>query len=161
MQAHFDNRKSGKTKALNERYIETALRFYKTYLVGIKNCEQQLEYIMPSLVARYEVSTDTGESLFIVNNTEQVALDRIESKRALDLREEIERYKIITSSIDNALKNLTEIERHFVILRYFECKAMAVVTDALGFAEEKSCYRIRRHVLEKLLISLGNLLSLK
>jgi hypothetical protein len=161
MQAHFGNRNSGKTKALNERYIETALRFYKTYLVGIKNCEQQLEYIMPSLVARYEVSTDTGESFFIVNNTEKVALDRIESKRALDLKEEIERYKIITSSIDNALENLSEVERRFVILRYFECKPMAIVTQALGYTEEKSCYRIRRHILDKLLISLGNLLSLK
>jgi DNA-directed RNA polymerase specialized sigma subunit len=156
---HFGSRNSGKTKALNERYIEAALRFYNTYLVGIKNCEQQLEYIMPSLVARY--STDSGESFFIVNNTEKVALDRIESKRALDLKEEIERYKIITSSIDNALANLTEIERRFVILRYFECKPMAVVTEALGYTEEKSCYRIRRHILDKLLISLGNLLSLK
>lgn len=161
MQAHFGSRNSGKAKAMKERIIESHLRFYKTYLVGIENCEQQLEYIMPSLVARYEISTDTGESFFIVNNTEKVALDRIESKRALDLREEIERYKIITSSVDNALKNLTEVERHFVMLRYFECKAMAVVTDALGYTEEKSVYRIRRHVLDKLLISLGNLLSLK
>jgi len=157
---HFGSRNSGKNKALNERYIEATLRFYNTYLVGIRNCEQQLEYIMPSLVARYEASPNTGESFFIVNNTEKVALDRIESKRALDLKEEIERYKIITSSIDNALANLSEIEKRFVILRYFECKAMAVVTDALGFAEEKSCYRIRRHILDKLLISLGNLLTL-
>lgn len=148
-------------KAMKERTIENLLRFYKTYQVGIKNCEQQLEYIMPSLVSRYEVSTDTGESFWIVNNTEKVALDRIESKRALDLREEIERYKIICSSIDNALENLTESERHFVILRYFECKPIAVVTSGLGYAEEKSVYRIRRHVLDKLLISLNNLLSLK
>lgn len=146
---------------MKERYLETTLRFYKTYQVGIKNCEQQLEYIMPSLVARYEISTDTGESFFIVNNTEKVALDRIESKMALDLKEQIEQYKIIISSIDNALENLTEAEKHFVILRYFECKPMAVVTQALGYSEEKSCYRIRRHVLEKLLISLNNLLSLK
>jgi hypothetical protein len=158
---HFSGRSNGKTKAMKERIIESHLRFYRTYLVGIQNCEQQLEYIMPSLVARYEVSTDTGESFFIVNNTEKVALDRIESKRALDLKEEIEQYKIITSSIDNALANLSEVERHFVMLRYFECKAMAVVTDALGYTEEKSVYRIRRHVLDKLMISLNNLLALK
>ena len=65
------------TKAMKERSIENHLRFYKTYLVGIKNCEQQLEYIMPSLVSRYEVSIDTGESFWIVNNKEKVALDRI------------------------------------------------------------------------------------
>lgn len=160
MQAHFGSRSSSKSKAMKERAIEAHLRFYKTYLVGIQNCEQQLEYIMPSLVTRYEITAD-NESFWIVNNTEKVALDRIESKRALDLKEEIEQYKIITSSIENAMKNLSEAERQFVMLRYFECKPMAVVTDALGYTEEKSCYRIRRHVLDKLLISLHNLLSLK
>lgn len=154
-------RNSGKTKAIKERTIENHLRYFKTYLVGIKNCEQQLEYIMPSLVSRYEVSTDTGESFWIVNNTEKVALDRIESKRALDLREEIERYKIITNSIENAVEELTIQERAFVHLRYFECKPIAAVTTGLGYAEEKSVYRIRRHVLDKLLISLNNLLTLK
>lgn len=149
------------TKAIKERTIENFLRFYKQYETGIINCEQQLEYIMPSLVSRYEVSTDSGESFFIVNNTEKVALDRIESKRALDLREEIERFKLIIFSIDNAMKNLSEVERQFIILRYFECKPIAAVTSALGYAEEKSIYRIRRHVLDKLLISLNNLLSLK
>lgn len=149
------------TKAQKERTIESFLRFYKQYQTGIKNCEQQLEYIMPSLVSRYEISTDSGESFFIVNNTEKVALDRIESKRALDLREEIERFKLIITSIDNALETLNDNEKHFVILRYFECKTIAAVTSALGYAEEKSIYRIRRHTLDKLLISLNNLLSLK
>jgi hypothetical protein len=149
------------TKAMKERTIESFLRFYKQYRTGIKNCEQQLEYIMPTLVSRYEISTDSGESFWIVNNTEKVALDRIESKRALDLREEIERFKIIISSIDNAMENLSEVEQHFVVLRYFECKPIAIVTNALGYAEEKSTFRIRRHVLDKLLISLNNLLSLK
>lgn len=148
-------------KSLKERTIENFLRFYKQYQTGIKNCEQQLEYIMPSLVSRYEISADSGESFWIVNNTEKVALDRIESKRALDLREEIERYKIICTSIENAVEQLTMQERAFVHLRYFECKPIAAVTSALGYAEEKSIYRIRRHVLDKLLISLNNLLSLK
>lgn len=148
------------TKAHKERLLEQHLRYFHTYKIGIKNCEQQLAYIMPSLVSRYEVATDTGESFFIVNNTAQVALDRIESKRALDLREEIERFKLITNSIENALENLTEIEKRFVILRYFECKPIAAVTSALGYAEEKSIYNIRRHVLEKLMISLKNLLTL-
>lgn len=149
------------TKAQKERMIENHLRFYKTYLCGIKNCEQQLNYIMPSLVSRYEVAADSGESFFIVNNTEKVALDRIESKRALDLREEIERLKIITSSIENAVEELTMQERAFVHLRYFECRAIIDVKESLGYKEEKSIFRIRRHVLDKLLISLNNLLSLK
>ena len=158
---YFGSRNSGKQKAMNERMIENHLRLFKTYKIGIMNCEQQLEYIMPSLVARYEVSTDTGESFFIVNNTEKVALDRIESKRALDLREEIERFKIITSSIENALQDLKEQEMQFVELRYFDCLPVHDVKTKLGYQEEKSVYRIRRHVLDKLLISLNNLLSLK
>jgi hypothetical protein len=38
---------------------------------------------------------------------------------------------------------------------------MSVVASALGYAEEKSVYRIRRHVLDKLSISLNSLLILK
>lgn len=148
------------TKAMKERAIEAHLRFYKTYLCGIKNCEQQLNYIMPTLVSRYEVCTDSGESFFIVNNTEKVALDRIESRMALNLKEEIERFKLVCSSIENAVEELTLQERAFVHLRYFECKPITAVTSALGYAEAKSVYLIRRHVLDKLLISLNNLLSL-
>lgn len=157
----FQSRTAGKTKAIKERQIENHLRLYKTYLTAIRNCEQQLEYIMPSLVSRYEINVDGGESFWIVNNTEKVALDRIESKRALDLREEIEKYKIIVKSIDNAMGDLAEGEKHFITVRYFECKAMSVVASALGYAEEKSVYRIRRHVLDKLSISLNSLLILK
>lgn len=156
----FDSRKSGKTKAIKERIIETHLRYFTTYKCGIKNCEQQLEYIMPTMIANYGTA-ENGSFFFIKNDTEHVAIDRIESKRALDLREEIEKYKIITNSIENALNNLNESEKHFVILRYFECKPMAAVTTALGYAEEKSIYRIRRHVLDKLMISLNNLLTLQ
>lgn len=151
-------RSNGKMKAMKEKFIENHLRLFKTYQAGIKNCEQQLDYIMPTLITRYEITAD-NETVFIVNNTENVALDRIESKRAIFLREEIERYKIITKSIETALDQLNEGEKQFVILRYFECKPMQVVTNALGYAEEKSVYRIRRHVLDKLLISLNNLLT--
>lgn len=147
-------------KASKERIIENHLRYYKIYQAGIKNCEQQLNYIMPSLVANYGI-TERGSFWFIPNNTENCALDRIESKRALDLKEEIERFKIIISCIENAVEQLNMQERAFVHLRYFECKSMSIVTEALGYAEQKSVYRIRRHVLDKLLISLNNLLTFK
>lgn len=147
-------------KGMKERSIEQHLRLFKTYRTGIKNCEQQLEYIMPSLVTRYEICTDSGEAHFIVNNTEKVALDRIESKRALDLKEEIERFKIITSSIENALEDLKPAEASFVNWRYFECLPIQEVKLKMGFSEERSVYRIRRHVLDKLLISLNNLIAL-
>lgn len=149
------------TKAAKERTIENHLRFYKSYQIGIKNCEKQLDYIMPTLVSRYEVSSDTGESFWIVNNTEKVALDRIESKRALDLREEIEQFKLITESIEAALEDLKPEEMNFVQHRYFSGLPIQEVKIKMGYSEEKSVYRIRRKVLDKLLISLHNLLTFK
>lgn len=148
------------TKAMKERAIETHLRHYRTYLVGIKNCQRQLDYISPSLVTRYD-SNQAGSSFYISNNTERVALDRIESKRAIDLNEEIEQYKIITTNIWSAFEELKPQEKDFVEFRYFQCMTMKEVKHMLGYSEEKSVYRIRRHVLDKLLISLNNLFSLK
>lgn len=145
---------------MKERSIENHLRFYNTYLTGIKNCEQQLEYIMPSLVINH--GTDgNGAFFFIVNDTEKVAVDRVEGKKAIDLREEIERYKIITSSIANSINDLKPNEQEFIKWRYFECLPIQDVKTKMGYSEEKSVYRIRRHVLDKLMISLNNLLTFK
>ena len=148
------------TKATKERILENHLRYFKTYQVGVKNLEQQLEYIMPSLVTNY--GADAGGSSFfsISNTTEKFALDRIEGKRALDLREEIERFKLITSCISNALNDLKEKERDFVEYRYFDCLSIQEVKSKMGYSEDKSIFRIRRHVLDKLLISLSNLFSI-
>lgn len=153
-------RNSGKTHSIQERCIENHLRFYKTYLVGIKNLERQLDYIMPTMIANYG-TTEGGSFFFIPNNTENVALTRLESKHALDLKEEIEQLKIITSSIENAVEELTMQERAFVHLRYFECLPIDDVKTQMGYKEEKSIYRIRRHCLNKLVISLKTLLTLK
>jgi hypothetical protein len=147
-------------KSSKERIIETHLRHYNQYKIGTKNLQRQLDYIMPSLVSGY--GSDGSHSFFYIgNNTERVALDRIESKKAIDLREEIERYQLITESIDNALDELKPHEKQFVHLRYFEYMQIELVKDAMGYAEVKSIYRIRRHVLDKLMISLNNLLTLK
>lgn len=158
----FENkaRGSSKTQSIKERTIENYLRFYKTYQVGIRNCEKQLEYIMPTLVANYGMA-ENGSFWFIANNTENCALDRIESKHALDLREEIEQLKIITCCIENAVEELTMQERAFVNLRYFECLPIEEVKTQMGYKEQKSVYRVRRHTLDKLLISLNNLLSFR
>jgi len=141
-----------------ERAIEGHLRHYSTYKVGINNCQKQLDFLMPNITATYDYIG--GNSFHIANTTEQIAIDRIESKRALDLHEEIERYKIICESIEKAIADLKPQEKEFVELRYFQCMAMQEVTSAMGYSEEKSAYRIRRHVLDKLVISLNNLISL-
>lgn len=148
-------------KTMKERIIENHLRFYKTYLVGIKNCEQQLEFIQPNITTKFGADNHGAFFYVVSDSTANIALDRIEGKRALDLREEIERYKIITASIDNAMQELRQQEIDFIKYRYFECLPMLDVKIKLGYSEEKSVYRIRRHVLDKLLISLNNLLSFK
>jgi DNA-directed RNA polymerase specialized sigma subunit len=148
-------------KSMKERQIENHLRFYRTYLVGIKNCEQQLEYIQPNITTKFGADQHGGFFYVVTDTTCNVALDRIEGKRALDLREEIEKYKIITQSIEMAVKELKDQEKDFVNLRYFDCLPMHDVKTKLGYSEEKSVYRLRRHVLDKLLISLHNLLTFK
>ena len=149
------------TKMQHERMLENHLRFYKTYLVGIKNCEEQLEYIMPNITTKFGADNHGAFFYVVSDSTANIALDRIEGKRALDLKEEIEKYKIITTSIDRALKELKQQEKEFIQHRYFECLPIHEVKVKLGYSEEKSIYRIRRHVLDKLLISLNNLLSFK
>jgi len=144
---------------MKERTIEAHLRHYRTYKVGIENCQKQLDYIMPNITSRFDYVN--GNSFYISNNTERVAIDRIESKRALDLYEEIEQYKVITETIKKAFDELNNQEKQFVEFRYFQCMPMQEVKIAMGYSEEKSVYRIRRHVLDKLLISLNNLIILK
>ena len=146
------------SKHTKEKKIESHLRHYGTYKVGITNCEKQLEYIMPNITTTYDFK---GNGSFIANSTAQIALDRIESLRALELHETIKRYSHIVESIDRAIGELTQQETDFVNLRYFNLMQMEEVTTALGYAEEKSAYRIRRHVLDKLLISLKNLLDME
>ena len=148
-------------ESMKQRQIENHLRLYTTYLVGIINCEQQLEYIMPNITTKYGAD-DYGAFFYVVaDSTCNIAIDRIEGKRALDLKEEIEKYKIITKSIEKAIAELKPQEQDFVKHRYFDCLPMHDVKLKLGYSEEKSVYRLRRHVLEKLMISLHNLLSFK
>jgi DNA-directed RNA polymerase specialized sigma subunit len=143
-----------------ERIIENYLTKYNTYKVGMKNCQKQLDYMMPSLTARYE-SDGCSATFFIANDTEKVALDRITSKRALDLIEEIEYCKLIIESIDNAFAELDEKEKQFVELRYFKGLKVFELKPLMHLSEEKTFYRIRRQLLDKLLISLNNLICLK
>lgn len=141
------------SRTAKERTIENYLNKYISYQIGIKNCEKQLNYMMPTLTAKY----DQNASFYIANNTEQVALDRITTK----LLEEIEQYKLILASIDNALSELTEKQRLFVELRYFRGLKMYEIKPCLHVSEEKTLYRIRRQILDKFLISLNNLICLK
>jgi DNA-directed RNA polymerase specialized sigma subunit len=147
-------------RVTKERIIENFLNKYITYQIGIKNCQNQLDYMMPSLTFRYESDGNIAQ-YHIANNTEQVALDRITSKKALDLLEEIEQFKLILASIDNAMAELDEKQRYFLELRYFKGLKMYEIKPLMHVSEEKALYRIRRQILDKFLISLNNLISLK
>ena len=148
------------SREAKERVIENFLGNFHTYKIGLKNCQRQLDYIMPSLTARYD-SGEGGSSFYISNNTERVALDRLTSKKALDLLEEIEQYKVIIDSIEEAVRELNEQQKKFVHYRYFLGQKIYEVKEHLFLAENKGVYRIRRQVLDKFLISLNNLLNLK
>lgn len=145
---------------VRERTIENYLNKYNTYKIGIKNSQQQLDYMLPTLTTRYE-SDGVTASYYIANNTERVALDRITSKRALDLLEEIEQYRLIISSIDNALTELDDKQKKFVQHRYFNQLKMYEVKAKMNVSEEKTLYRMRRQVLDKFAISLSSLMNLK
>jgi DNA-directed RNA polymerase specialized sigma subunit len=116
---------------------------------------------MPNITTKYGADNHGSFFYVVADSTCNVALDRIEGKRALDLREEISKYKIITKSIDQAIAELKPQEQDFVKYRYFECLPMHDVKQKLGYSEEKSVYRLRKHVLDKLMISLHNLFSFK
>ena len=146
-------------KSIKERIIENHLRYYKTYLVGIKNCEQQLDYIMPNITTKFCADNQGSFFYVVTDSTSNVAIDRIEGKRALDLREEIHKYTIITNSINKSYAELKPQEQDFVRHRYFDCLPMHEVKSKLGYSEERSVYRIRKHVLNKLMISLHNILT--
>jgi DNA-directed RNA polymerase specialized sigma subunit len=111
--------------------------------------------MLPTMTSR------NGAEEFIPNDTEEVAVTRLESKKALKIREEIEEYKLIISCIDEAISELDEKQKVFVDLRYFKCLRIQEIKEHMKYAEEKSVYRIRKQVLDKFLISLNNLISLK
>jgi hypothetical protein len=138
-----------------ERIIENYLHKYNTYKIAVRNCNKQLNYMLPTMTSR------NGAEEFIANDTEEVAVNRLESKKALKIREELEQYKLIISCIDEAISELDEKQKTFVELRYFKCFKMYQVKEEMSYKEDKSIYRIRKQVLDKFLISLNNLISLK
>src|SRR5690606_2615364 len=153
-------KKNRKNKnALLYRQVETLLRHYKNYKTGIKNLKVQLDYIMPSLTANYEFREGSTGTFVIYSPTEKYAIDRIESKRALDLHEKIKKYELIVQCIDDSLKDLTEDERRFVEIRYFDNKSIRYAADVLGYSE-RSIFNLRRDVLDKLKISLSGVINL-
>lgn len=146
-----------KRKAIKK--IEMYLRNYNHYIVGIKNMKRQLDFIMPNMTARYELSEGSSGTFNISSSTEKYAIDRIESKRALELHESIQKYELIVNSIDGALKELEPIEKDFINLRYFKLKTIQQTAIDLGYSE-KYVFNLRNGIMDKLIISLKGLLTI-
>lgn len=140
--------------------IENHLRHYKTYQVGIRNRKKQLDFIMPNMTASYDLAEGSNGSFRISSSTEKYAIDRIESRRALDLHDDIKRYELIISSIDEALEDLSEIEQKFVTYRYFQDISVSKTARLMGYSE-KHIFSIRHSAMDKLLISLKGLVDLR
>jgi hypothetical protein len=49
----------------------------------------------------------------------------------------------------------------FVELRYFQNKKIYQIKEIMSYSQEKALYRIRNQILDKFVISLKNLISLK
>lgn len=146
-------------KALKSKHIkriEKHLRQYTTYKIGMMTLQKQLDHIMPNVTATYKLSEGSNGTFEITSETEDYAVDRIESKKALMLHEDIERYGIIIESIDQAVSDLDEIERKFVEVRYINRKTIAQTSIELGYSE-KHIFNLRHQVMDKLLISLRGL----
>jgi len=138
--------------------IERLLRYYTYYKVGLMNLQKQLDYIMPEITARYEFVKGTVGTFKLTSQTEKFAIDRIESKKALMLYEDIERYNIIIDSIDEAVSELDPIEREFIEKRYINRMPMKQTAQEMGYSE-KYLFSIRNQAMDKLLISLRGLLE--
>lgn len=149
-----ETKKSDRIKGIKS--IEKYLRQYTTYKIGILTLQKQLDHIMPNITASYEVEEGSIGTFNIKSDIQDVAIDRIESKRALVLHEDMARYSLIVESIDDAVSELDDIERDFVELRYINRNTIQRTSIELGYSE-KHIFNLRHQVMDKFLISLKGL----
>ncbi|MGG1571615.1 sigma-70 family RNA polymerase sigma factor [Fictibacillus sp. NRS-1165] len=145
-----------KTEKRNFKIIEDHLRNYKLYKAGIHNFKRKLDYIMPNITSSYELREGSVGVFTFKSDTEKYAIDRIESKRALDIVEEMKRYQLIIDSIDKTLRDLKKEERDFVIARYIEDQSMEKVSQQMNVSLS-SAYEFKNEVRKRLLIGCKDL----
>jgi RNA polymerase sigma factor (sigma-70 family) len=136
--------------------IETHLKNYQQYKIGIRNLKLQIDTIMPSMTATYELREGSTGTFIIKSDTEDYAIDRIESKRAIMLYEEMKTNQLIIDCIDAAIEGLEEDEQNFVNCRYIYGMSARKTAENLGYSES-SVFVMRTKVMDKLIHSLGGL----
>lgn len=138
--------------------IEYHLKRYKTYKAAIRNIEKQLDYIMPNITAVYEVREGTSGTFVITSSTEKCAIDRIESKRALDLHEEKARLELLVNAIETATADLEEEQKEYIMWRYEKGYSNKRIAAEMN-CSESHVFKIRKELMDNLLISLGHIVT--
>lgn len=154
--------KSKMKNAKHEQFkkIVHHLENYRIYKVGIVNLQKELDRIMPGITVSYEVMEGTVGAFCFKSKTEDYAIDRIESKRALQLHENIAVYKMIVESIDAALEYLDDKEREYVIYRYIDKQPVYKAAELMSYSDRQTL-NIKKRVQEKLLTCLANIIHLE
>lgn len=149
----------GKKRRNKLKEIETRLFNRKHYEAAIENLKLQLDYIMPNITANYSIS-EGGRGYFnISSSTEKAAIDRIESRAALNIHEDIERYKVILNCIDRAVASLSDDEQKFIQRRYYDEIPIIQLADEFDYSPPH-LYRLKDQILRKLAIMLSAVLDL-
>lgn len=130
--------------------IESHLRNYQQYKIGIRNLELQLESMMPKLTASYDLQEGTVGTFIIKSSTETYTIKTIEMQNQLKINQ------LIVNCIDEAMKGLDEKEKEFVEYRYFSNFTIKSMALTLGYSES-TLYNLRIRVLDKLVHSLKGL----
>ena len=140
--------------------IKTHLKNYKTYKVGIKNIQQSLDEILPNITTNYDWKEGAAGVYTDGSSTENAAIYKLSGEKALYLQEQLSIYKTIVSSIDEAIAVLSEDEQKFIKCRYFDNYSIDKTALELGYSVQ-NCFKIRTQAMDKLLISLRNLIEIK
>jgi hypothetical protein len=141
------------------KVIEKHLRMYRHYKASINNMKREMDYIMPNITASYEVREGSVGVFTFKSDTEDYAIDRLESKRALELHEDIKKYELLVECIDYAVKELDDTEKTFVKCRYFDRLSIEMTAAEMRYSP-RTISEIRKQVKDKLVISLRNIMKM-
>lgn len=152
----------GKVKTSKDNFsvIEEHLRNYNHYKAGIVNMQKMLDNMLPPITASYELKENTMSTFSKHSSTEVYAIERIESKEALKIHEDIMVYQLLVECIDAGIKELEDVEQDFVKSRYFSNHSFDRVTIETGYSIS-GVFKLRRSVRKKLLISLKDIVHLQ
>ncbi|NWK71116.1 transcriptional regulator [Bacillus paramycoides] len=134
---------SKEEKQKNIKRIEFHLKNYTNYQVAIVNLKKKLELLNSSFL-----NIETSRRLEGENS--EACMDNERNQLELELQQ----YVFIIEAIDNALENIEEVERNFIIYRYFNKWTIDKCALKIGYSD-KTLFLIRNQVIKKFLISLG------